>query len=277
MIVEQHSTRRNAPFAALRRAWQFRELISGMAKREVLGRYKGSWLGLVWTLLTPLLLLLVYMFVFGVIFQARWPQSEGVDGNFAALLFCGIIAFFMFSEVLTRSPRLIVDNANYVKKVVFPLDALIWVAVATALFHFLISFVVLLGFVLVSGVGVSVYLLYFPVITGLLVVFLLGLSWFLSALGVYIRDVSYIAGFLSTALLFLSPVFYPASAVPESFRILMDLNPLTFYIEAFRSVAVLKQAPDYMSMLLATAVSLGVFALGYWFFQRVRKGFADVL
>jgi len=258
-------------------AWRFRELIIGMAKREVLGRYRGSWLGIFWSLLTPLLLLLVYMFVFGLIFKARWPQSDGVDGNFASLLFCGIIVYITFAEILTRAPRLIVDNASYVKKVIFPLDILAWVAVANALFHFFISMIVLIVFVLLLGNGLSWALFYLPVMVGLFMINLLGIAWLVSACGVYIRDTTYIAGFLATAMMFLSPVFFPKSAVPEKFAMLMDLNPLTFYIEAFRSVLVLGEAPAATGFILAVIFSLLSFIVGYWFFERVRKGFADVL
>lgn len=258
-------------------AWQFRDLVYNMAQREVLSRYKGSWLGLVWTLVTPILLLLVYMFVFGFIFKARWPQSSGVDEGFASLLFCGIIVYMMFSEVLNRSPRLIVDNVNYVKKVVFPIEILSWIAIVNALFHFSISCVVLLVFVFFSDKNFSWHLLYFPFLIILFTLFLAGISWFVSALGVYIRDVTYVAGFLTTALTFLSPVFYPKSIVPERFAMIMDLNPLTFYIESFRQIMVLGESPEFSAILIAAVISVSVFFLGYWFFQRVKKGFADVL
>lgn len=257
--------------------WHFRRLTLNMARREVLSRYRGSWLGLVWTLVTPLLLLLVYMFVFGFIFKARWPQSSGVDEGFAALLFCGIIVYLMFSEVLNRAPRLIVDNVNYVKKVVFPIEILSAVSIVNALFHFCIAALVLLVFVLFSGKGLSLALCYFPWLVLIFMLFLAGLSWFVSALGVYIRDVVYVTGFLTTALTFLSPVFYPKSIVPERFAMVMDLNPLTFYIEAFRSIMVLGQEPPLSALLIASAVALLVFVVGYAFFQRVKKGFADVL
>ncbi|RVU30318.1 ABC transporter permease [Neptunomonas marina] len=262
------------PFSS---AWGFRRLIYSMAEREVLGRYKGSWLGLFWSLVTPILLLVVYMFVFGFIFKARWPQSNGVDEGFASLLFCGIIVYLMFSEILGRSPRLIVDNVNYVKRVVFPVDVLGWVAIGNSLFHFFISTVVLLAFVLFSGKGVGLSILMFPVLTLMFVLFLAGISWLVSALGVYIRDVTYVVGFLTTALTFLSPVFYPKSIVPEKFALVMDINPLTFYIENYRKVLVLNEFPDPTSFAIAAVVALGTFFLGYGFFQRVRRGFADVL
>jgi lipopolysaccharide transport system permease protein len=271
------AARKLSIFSALPRAWQYRELLFGMARRDVLGKYRGSWLGVFWALLTPLLLLLVYALIVGHIFKGRWPQSEGVDGNFAAMLYGGLVLYMFFSEVLTRSPRQMADNPNYIKKVVFPLDLLGWVTVSSALFHFLLSFVVLLGFVLLFGNGMSANLAWLPVLLLPFVLFLLGLSWFLGALGVYIRDITYVAGFLSTALLFLSPVLYPASAVPERLRFLLDVNPLAFYIEAVRAIAVLGQSPDLSGLGKAWLVALGSFLFGYWFLLRVKKGFADVL
>ena len=251
-----------------------RDLLFGMTRREVLARYQGSWLGLFWTLLTPLLLLLVYMFVFGVIFKARWPQVNGVEPNFSSLLFCGIIVHMFFAEVLSGASALMLDNKNYVKKVIFPLDILSWVSVGSAMFHFAVAVLVLFGLVLVVGQGLSWTILYVPLLVLLFVVHLLGMSWFVSACGVYVRDISYVSGFVVTAMIFLSPVFYPASAVPESFAMVMNANPLTFYIEAFRSAVVLGQPIALADLAWAALLA---FAMGFWFFQRVKKGFADVL
>lgn len=257
--------------------WQFRELLSSMTRREVLARYQGSWLGLFWTLLTPLLLLFVYMFVFGIVFKMRWPEVNGVEPNFSSLLFCGIIVHMFFAAVLSGAAELIVNNANYVKKVVFPLDILSWVDVGEATFHFLIAVLVLFGVVIVSGGGLSWTVLYVPLLTLLFVIHLLGMSWLVSACGVYIRDVSYVSGFVVTAMVFLSPVFYPASAVPKSFAIVMNANPLTFYIEAFRSVVVLGQPVAILSLIWAAILAILSFVIGFWFFEHVKKGFADVL
>jgi len=257
--------------------WRYRELLSAMTRREISGRYRGSWLGIFWSLLTPLLLLAVYTFVFGVIFQARWPESKGVDENFAALLFCGIIVHGLFAEMLTRSPRLIVENANYVKRVVFPLDILAWITVLTSAFHFLIAFLILTVFVVIAGNGLTWTFLLAPFAIFPLLLLMIGISWLLSALGVYLRDLSYVASFLATALIFLSPVFYPSSAVPDSFATAMNINPLTFYIETLRDLVVLGRLPEWPSCVIALCVSVLIFFSGFFFFQRVRPGFADVL
>ncbi len=262
---------------SLKSAWQHRQLMFEMTRREILARYQGSWLGLFWTLLTPLLLLLVYMFVFGVVFKARWPQVDGGDTNFSTLLFCGIIVHMFFAEVLSAASKLIIDNANYVKKVVFPLDILSWVSLGEAAFHFAVAVLVLFGLVIVTGVGLHWTLLYIPILMVIFSMHLLGMSWLVSACGVYIRDVKYVAGFVVTAMVFLSPVFYPASAVPESFAMVMNINPLTFYIEAFRSVVVLGEAVAVSELAWAALLAVLSFVIGFWFFERVKKGFADVL
>jgi len=266
------------PLLPIQQIWRHRHLIRAMTLREIQGRYRGSWLGIVWSLANPLLLLLVYSFVFGVVFEARWPQRDSVEGAaFAPLLFCGIVVYLLFAELLTKAPKLIVDNANYVKRVVFPLEALVPIATGAALFHFAISLLVLLGLVLFSGAALSPLLLYLPLLLLPYLMLILGVSWLLCALGVYIRDITYISGFVATALLFLSPIFYPASAVPESFAAVMQLNPLTFYIEAVRGIALLGIAPDPLALARAAAVGFATLWLGYLFFRRVESGFADIL
>lgn len=258
-------------------ALRHRELLAAMLKREMLGRYRGSWLGLLWSLLTPLLLLLVYVFVFGVVFQARWPQVDAGSGDFAALLFAGISVYFFCAEVITGSPKLVVDNANYVKKVVFPLDVLVWVKVLAAMLHFLISLVLLVAFVWWRLGPPAIWLLTLPLLIVPLTLLLTGIAWLFSGIGVYVRDLTYVAGFLATALMFLSPVFYPVSAVPESFGLVMELNPLSFYIEAFRTVVVLREPLDIVTLSRAWFIALAVFVAGFALFRRVRRGFADVL
>lgn len=254
-----------------------RQLVFAMTSREISARYKGSWLGIFWSLLTPILLLLVYTFVFGVIFQARWPQSHGVDENFTAMLFCGIIVHGVFAEVLTRAPKLIIENTNYVKRVIFPLEILSWISVLAALFHFLIAFVILVAFVVFYGNGITWLVLWLPVWMVGITLLMVGVAWFFSALGVYLRDLGYVAGFLAMVLIFLSPVFYPASAVPEGFAKVMTINPLTFYIESLRDLVVLGRLPEAAACIKAGVIALATFILGYAFFQRVRPGFADVL
>ena len=255
-----------------------RQLLSSMVVRDVTARYKGSWLGLFWAVVNPVLLMLVYYFVFGMIFQARLPELyDGRDAPFAGFIFAGLIVYFMFSEVLVRSSTLIGDNTNYVKKVVFPLEIIPLVMVLGTAFNFLVSLLILILFLLISGHALTPAILVTPFVLIPYLLFLTGLSWLISALSVYVRDVSYIAGFIATAMMFLSPVFYALQSVPESFQSWMLLNPMTHFIEAFRYCIIGGMVPELKILLMLWGIAIAMCAAGYAFFQRVRYGFADIL
>jgi lipopolysaccharide transport system permease protein len=249
-----------------------------MVRREVIGRYNGSIVGLGWSFLNPMFMLALYTFVFSVVFKARW----GVDGDesktgFAIILYVGLICHLMFSEVVLRAPTLIQINVNYVKKVVFPLEILPVVAMGSALFHGLVSLLVLLlMFVLVNGFIYWTALLA-PLVIFPLVLVTLGVSWFLASMGIYLRDVGHTVGIITTAMMFFSPVFYPLSFLPEKYRIFLMMNPLTFIIEQARKVLIFGQMPDWTGLAIYTVISCLVAWAGYWWFQKTRQGFADVL
>ncbi|MCG6872990.1 MAG: ABC transporter permease [Gammaproteobacteria bacterium] len=252
-------------------------LVRQMVRREVLSRYRGSVMGLFWAFLQPLLMLAVYAFVFGVVFKARFAGRADSQSEFAILLFAGLIMHSLFSECITRSPTLILSNVNYVKRVVFPLEILSWVAVFTAGFHALISALVLVAFALVLGAGVPWTVFLFPVVLLPLLLLCMGTSWFLASFGVYVRDVNQIVAVISTALLFLSPIFYPVTALPDFIQPYVYLNPLTVMIEASRDVLVRGNWPDWHALGLYTVISALVAWLGFFWFQNTRRGFADVL
>jgi lipopolysaccharide transport system permease protein len=260
-----------------RSLWRNRELISSLTQREVIGRYRGSTLGILWSFFNPVLMLAVYTFVFSVVFKARWNAGSESRTEFALVLFAGLMVFNLFSECVTRAPSLILSNANYVKKVVFPLEILPWVSLGSALFHTLISLGVwLLFYAVFFGIPpVTAWLL--PVVVIPLIAFTMGISWFLASLGVYLRDVSQIIGILTTVLMFLSPIFYPVSSLPEEYRGLFQLNPLTPTIEMARDVLIWGKLPDWTLYGVSLAAALLVACLGFAWFQKTRKGFADVL
>ena len=252
-----------------------------MAKREILARYRGSVLGLAWSFFNPVLLLLVYTFVFSVVFQARWGGSrfEGADHNgiFAIMIFAGMIVHAIFSECFVRSPILVTSNSNYVNRVVFPLEVLPWVAMGAAAFHFIVSIVVLLlGLYFMTG-SIPYTALLIPIVFVPLVFLTMGFTWFFAAAGVYFRDLSQLSGFVSTILLFLSPVFYPLSAIPEAYRSFFYLNPLTYFIEVSRELLIFGQLPSLANLSLCYAISFVIAWLGFAWFQKTRRGFADVL
>lgn len=255
-----------------------RELILQLTKREVISRYRGSVIGLAWSLFNPLLMLGVYTFVFSVVFEAKWgvDTDEG-KGKFAVVLFAGMIVFNLFAECFNRAPALIVSNVNYVKKVVFPLDILCWVLLGSAIFHALVSLVVLLAAELLIFGGIPVTSLWMPIILLPYFFAILGMSWFLAASGVYIRDINQITGVLTTVLMFTSPLFFPLSALPESIQPWLMLNPLAYFIEEIRAVLVWGEHPGWRGQLAAYILGIGAAWAGYAWFQKTRKGFADVL
>jgi lipopolysaccharide transport system permease protein len=279
--LNPHAAVRTSPVALGRGLWLNRELILAMVKREVVGRYRGSVMGLVWSLITPLLMLAVYTFVFSVVLKARWAGgTAGADENraqFAILLFTGLIIHGLFAEVVNRAPGLVLGNVNFVKRVVFPLEVLPVVAAGAALFHAAVSVAVLLAAVLVATGSIPWTALLFPLLLAPLLMLTLGVAWMLASLGVFMRDVGQVVGLLTTVLLFLSPVFFPITAVPEFFRPWMQLNPLTFVIEQSRAVLVFGEMPDWGSLLAYTAAAGAFGWAGYAWFQNTRKGFADVL
>ncbi len=260
----------------MNKIWSNRHLLAQMVKREILGRYRGSVIGVAWSFLHPLLMLCVYTFVFGVIFKARW-QSSATTEDFALNLFAGLIAFNVFAECINRSSGLVLENVSYVKKVVFPLEILSPCILIASLFHALVSMIILMLFyVFVHGLP-SFSALWLPVVWLPFVLLVLGFSWFLSSLGVYLRDIGQVVGVSVTALMFLSPIFYPVSALPEGIRGWIFLNPLTWVISETRNVLLLGGTPNWIAGLSYTGVSLAVLVLGYSWFVKTDKGFADVI
>lgn len=276
--MNPHSQAPISPRALVSNLWQYRRLILQMAGREVAGRYKGSVMGLLWSFLTLLFMLAVYTFVFSVVFKARWTTSaDESKGDFAVLLFAGMIVHGLFAEVLNRAPTLILANVNYVKKVVFPLEILPVISMCTALFHSAVSLLVLVcAIVFVNGEFHATMLLV-PLVVLPYILFVQGLAWVLASLGVYLRDVGQTIGIITMIMLFMSPVFFPVSSLPVEMRPLMEANPLTFIIEQVREVLIWGRLPDWMGLARYSLMSLITVWVGYAWFQRTRKGFADVL
>jgi lipopolysaccharide transport system permease protein len=255
-----------------------RSLIWQLTKRDVIGRYRGSALGLLWSFFNPLLMLAVYTFVFGYVFKAHWgPGNGGSRAEFAVTLFAGMIVFQIFAECINKAPLLIVSNPNFVKKVVFPLEILPAVTCLSALFHAAISSIVLaIGILFVKG-SLPLTVLLWPLLLLPFALLLMGVSWFLASLGVFIRDIAQSIGLITVIFNFMSPIFYPASALPERIRPFLFLNPVTFVVEQSRALLISGTVPDIPSYAAYFGASLVVFALGAIWFQRSRKGFADVL
>ncbi|MCX5864983.1 MAG: ABC transporter permease [Deltaproteobacteria bacterium] len=267
-----------SPHAMAQSLWANRSLIRVLVVREVVGRYRGSVFGILWSFFNPVLMLAVYTFVFSVVFKARWGGGAAESkAEFALVLFAGLLVFNLFAECVIRAPSLILSNVNYVKKVVFPLEILPWVAFGAALFHAVVSFIVwVMFFIIIIGFPhPSVFLL--PLVILPLVLVIMGISWFLAALGVFFRDVSQMVGVVVTILMFFTPIFYPLAAIPEAYRVFLFCNPLTFIVEQTRGLLIFGAFPRWGYLGLITSFSFLVAWFGFAWFQKTRKGFADVL
>ncbi|MDT7128617.1 ABC transporter permease [Citrobacter braakii] len=259
--------------------WLNRSLIFQMTKRDILSKYKGSAIGVVWSLINPILMLMIYTLVFSVVFKARWGAAAVNEPKtqFAIILFVGLIMHSFLAECLLRAPNLILQYSNYVKKVVFPLEILPIVVVLSAVFQSLISSAVLIMAFFIFNGFVNWTIIFAPLVFLPLIILSLGLTWLISSLGVYIRDIGQSIGVIVTVLIFLSPVFYPLSALPSGMQHIVLLNPLTYIIEQSRSVIVWGQLPDFVGLSIYSFVSLCLTYFCYIWFQKTRKGFADVI
>lgn len=256
--------------------YKHRYLIGQLTRRDVLLKYRGSYLGIGWSFLYPLLLLLAFTFVFGKIFGARWPQRIGHAPPFALIMYCGLIVFNIFAEVAGAAPRLIHGYQSYVKKIIFPTEILPVVLVATACVHAVINLVILLLAVILFG-DAHLTLLLTPLILLPILLFAFGVAWFLAAAGVFVRDLIHVMPVFVQIVMFLSPVFYAVSAVPGYLQWFYHLNPLSAVIENLRRVALWGEMPHWGNWSITLIVSLITAVLGYMFFLRGKEEFADVL
>lgn len=258
--------------------WRHRALIRILTWRDISGRYRGSLMGSAWSLLTPLLMLAVFTFVFGVVAPTRWPGAEEQGmGMFALRLLSGMVVHGLLSELLQRAPALVTAQPNYVTKVVFPLEVLGWVALLTGLFHSAMALLVLILLNGALGTGLSLTLLALPLVLVPYALLLLGIAWILAALGVYLRDLAQVIGPLVMASMFLGPVFYPREAMPAAIQPWLAWNPITVPVEQVRRVLFEAQWPQWDILAQYALVAIGVYLLGLWAFDRLKKGFADVL
>lgn len=255
-----------------------RKLVFQMAKREVLGRYRGSIMGLAWSFFNPLLMLGIYTYFFSFVFKSRWGVAEqSTHADFAIVLFVGLIIHGLFAECINRAPMLIIGNVSYVKRVVFPLEVFPFIAMGSALFHSTISVIVLLALQLIFAGSLFWTVVFFPLVLLPFILLTLGIAWFLAAMGVFARDIGQTTGVITSILLFISPVFYPVSGLPTRVQPFVMMNPLTLIIEESRKVLLFGEIPNWYHLGIYTAIGVVFTWAGFWLFQKTRKGFADVL
>lgn len=254
------------------------QLVFQLTKRQILQRFKGSILGVAWVFITPILMLSVYTFVFKSVLKAKWPGNEDANNiEFALQIFSGLLVFNLFAEVLSRAAVLVTEQPNMVKKIIFPLPVLAWVNVLSAFFFAFVSLIVLIIAAFFMRMELSVHLLSVPLVFLMCMPLLLGLSWGLSALGVYLRDLTQIVTLILMPLMFLSPIFYPVSALPDAVQKFMLINPLVVPIETLRDAVMFGQWPQWLGLAIYMFVSVVVMLFGAAGFHKLKRGFADVL
>ncbi|WP_028595311.1 ABC transporter permease [Paenibacillus assamensis] len=252
-------------------------LVKQFTIRDIGSRYKNSFLGLFWAFLSPLFMLAIYSFVFTEVFQSRWGTEISNKIDFALILFCGLIVYQVFSESVSKAPTLITQNPNYVKKVVFPLTILPIVSVLTSLFHCLIGFIILFVFMFIFGYQFHLSILLLPVLILPLILFTIGVNYLLASLGVFVRDIAYTVAVVLNALFFMTPIFYPITAVPEKFQSIMYFNPLTAIIESIRGIIFSGKIANPTALLTVSFISVIIFFVSRLFFVRTRRYFNDVI
>src|SRR5215216_4268203 len=252
------------------------ELIISFARRELLGRYKGSFLGIAWAVLTPVVMIAIFTFIFAGIFGARFGVSNS-HWDYALYLFCGLLPWTIFQESVQQSANTIITHANLVKRVVFPLETLPAAQVFAALGNQLFATIALLIATIIVRQHLDVTVLWFPVLLIPQLLFALGAAWLIGSLGVFLRDITQGVTLLLMAWMYLTPIIYPESIVPERFRPFININPFTPLVRSYRRIFLEASAPDWRGLAYFAVFALVVFLFGYWWFARTRKGFADVV
>jgi lipopolysaccharide transport system permease protein len=252
------------------------ELILSLAKRDLLTRYKGSVLGLVWAVITPVVMIAIFTFIFAGIFGSRFGTSSS-HWDYALYLFCGLVPWTMFQETIQQSATTIVNHSNLVKRVVFPLETLPVAQAFSALGSQLFATIALLLGAIVIQHQLHLTFFWLPVILIPQLFFTIGAAWLIASLGVFLRDIVQGVSLLLMAWMYLTPIIYPESMVPDRFRGWINLNPFTALVRCYRRVFLEGQTPDWSGLAYFSVVAVVVFLFGYWWFARTRKNFADVL
>lgn len=251
-------------------------LIGNFVKRDLLARYKGSTMGVCWSVVQPIVMLILYTYVFSTILKVRVGPADGT-GIFAIYLFCGMLPWNAFQEAVSRSATVVLDNANLIKRTVFPAEILPIYIVASGLVNELIGLGVLLVAVLLTAKTLSPVLLFLPVVLLLQGAFTLGLAWIIAAINVFLRDVGQLLGMALTLWLFLTPVFYPPSLVPPSLKWVLLINPMMWVVESYRSVILRGTMPSLTGLLALALCASIAFVAGRLLFRRMQGAFADVI
>jgi lipopolysaccharide transport system permease protein len=261
----------------LERAWHFRELIRAVVRRELAARFRGSILGWLWAIFGPLLMLTVYTFIFSTAIGLRSAAASHGVANYSLIIFVGLIVFNLFAEVAYRAPALLHENANFIKKSIFPSETLAWTATIRAIVYAGISFAVMIFFELILTHWLPPTFLLLPFVLVPFFLFLLGVSWFLMALGSFTRDVTHLMASIVPVLMFATPIFYSVDDAPKNLQIVLRCNIIGDYVELVRDLVLFNRLPGLLLYIGTVLVSLFIFRASYRFFMRYKSVFVDVI
>jgi lipopolysaccharide transport system permease protein len=269
-------TARRAVWRPLLELPQRVDLILSLARRELAARYKGSVLGIIWAILTPVVMIAIFTFIFAGIFGARFG-ADGSAWDYAIYLFCGLLPWTAFQETLQLSSTAIVSKANLVKRVVFPLETLPVALSLSSLANQMFGTLALIVAALIIRHELHPTLLWLPVLVVPQLIATLGAAWLIASLGVFLRDIVQGVALVLMTWMYLTPIIYPESIVPERFRPLINANPFTPLVRSYRRIMLEGAAPDWYGLAYFTIFAIITFIFGYWWFARTRKNFADVI
>lgn len=250
--------------------YEYRELLKSSIKKDVGGKYKNSVLGVLWSFLYPLLQIAVYAIVFPLIMRSNME-------NYTVFVCCGLIPWNFFSTAISRSSFTMIENGNILKKVYFPREILPISVVTSEAVNFVISTIIILAFVLGTGMGLTWYVIFYPVILLIQYILLIGISLFVSSITVYFRDLQHFIGIALQLLFYATPIVYATNIIPESYQWILRLNPMTFIIDGYRSIFYYQRQPDFISLGITLLVSLILCVVGYLLFSKLQKRFAEEL
>ena len=250
--------------------YNYRELLKTNIKKEVRGKYKNSFLGVLWSFLNPLLQIMVYAIIFQLILKN--PQE-----NYSIFICCGLIPWTFFASAITRSAFTMVENGNILKKVYFPREILPISIVTSETVNFLISSIIILGFVIFGGLGITKFIVFYPLILLAQYLLLIGISFIVSSISVYVRDLQHLIGVVLQLLFYAAPIVYSQEAIPANFQWILKFNPMTYIINGYRDIFYYQQTPDIMALLSIIAISIIICVIGYMIFNKLQKGFAEQL
>lgn len=250
--------------------YNYRELLKTNVKKEIRGKYKNSFLGVLWSFLNPLLQIVVYAIVFQIILKN--PQE-----NYAVFICCGLIPWTFFSSALTRSAFTMVENGNLLKKVYFPREILPISIVTSEAVNFLISTIIIIAFVVFGGLGISKYMVFYPIVWIAQYILLVGLSLIVSSISVYVRDLQHLIGVVLQLFFYATPIVYSADIIPDNLKWILNINPMTYIIEAYRDIFYNQTMIDIMPLLILIGISVVLCVIGYLIFNKLQKGFAEQL